>query len=343
MDNPKSFTALDLKTRVACLISYAAVFNDVISIKELSERLSEDQVRVMDIIKVLEIEEKVIVRKGFVGLIHLDDKIDLKAGDFQRAQKLIRQKKKRLKRLGKLPFIKFLAISGSLAAGNPVELKGEHLDVDVFVVTRRNCIWLVGIFMAFYTFFNKHKWGAYCFNHIWDESDLKVYNPNIYTATDIYNMVPIYGKGFYQKFLAVNPWVLNFYPSLKKTTGGYVTSKIVINWNKFFYLLFTLGRCFKNLSWHPLSELNFKMNPNRALNWNRRGAEHGGYHVLAMKRFKETCSRAFPDIYSDKLLEVVFSDDLSRLILDKNCDVKSIIPEAYLEDTLENYTKYESA
>jgi len=128
---------LPLSTGIATLACYAGVFNDVIGIEDMSSRLGlSGQAEFYSALNELHLNGRLVLRDGFAALPGLDDKIAVKASKIARSQRLINSRMDHLKKLGRNPLIKFVGISGSLAANNPTRDRNDHLDIDIFLITR---------------------------------------------------------------------------------------------------------------------------------------------------------------------------------------------------------------
>lgn len=332
---------LDLRTRLICLVTYASVFNDVISQNELKRKLGGiDRADIDTAIHELVQEGLLINQEGYVGLPYQGHKITEKHIDTEVADNLIGRQMRFLRWIGKTPIIRFVGISGSLAARNPVANHEGIIDVDVFLITRSQTIWIVGILTAFYRMLVKGKHGHCCFNHVWDESDLKVYNRNLYTATEIFNLVPISGKETYDRFLKENSWASDYYPLETRPyekSGSLSKSNTL---NKILYTLFTLFRCAKNLSLMPLLELNFEPNPYRNQTLTRKGAENGGYQRMIQQKFSDHLKKYFPEMDTSELERCLFPDDLSRQIVQNAYKMPVSRDPKHSDMWALNYSKY---
>lgn len=301
---------LSSSDKVCCFITYASVFNDVIERSELIRRLGATDCEVAELTIRTLIQQGVIIEdQGFLTVSDLRKKISEKPDDFVLAETLIARKLRLLRFIGRLPFIDFIGISGSLAARNPVSSDDRKADVDVFIITSNHCIWLVGIFAALHRLFSGGS-GRLCFNHIWDGSDMEVCNQNFYVATEIYNLIPVSGTRTYHQFLQVNDWAAGYFPALNSTVGTTRRTGGLSWFNKVFYLLFMFFRCIKNFSFLPLRELNFMSNDFRQISLKRRGAENGGYQQLVQRRFVENLKTYFPEMDHEMIEASLFPDEL---------------------------------
>jgi len=133
----------------------------------------------------------------------------------------------------RIPFIKGVAISGSLSKN----VAYEGSDIDFFIVTKENRLWLSKLFLTAIikcaTFFGLSKW--FCINYIVDEKSLEVPEKNIFTATEIITLLPLYGASLFDNFLAANNWVYSFFPNHPEKTNStkepsFTPVKKIIEW-----------------------------------------------------------------------------------------------------------------
>ena len=192
-----------MTTIIATYVSYAGVFGDVASISEMTRKMaitSMDEFN--NSLNELVAGKYISVKDGFAALPFLEAKISVKADNQRKAEFLIKSKLKFLRRLSWIPIIKFIGISGSLAAGNPVSDNDNKVDIDVFVITRNQFLWFFFIpLVIIRRLKGNDRNPGLCFNFVMDESDLRIYNRNFYTANEMWNLIPVSGlkhiKSFY--------------------------------------------------------------------------------------------------------------------------------------------------
>jgi predicted nucleotidyltransferase len=119
--------------------------------------------------------------------------------------------------LAKFPFTKGIAVSGSLSKN----FANENSDIDFFIVTAPNRLWIARTFMHLYkkvTFLTgKQHW--FCMNYYVDEIELEIPEKNIFTAIEIITLVPMQGKTSLANFMNSNKWTKTFFPVHSPTTG----------------------------------------------------------------------------------------------------------------------------
>lgn len=110
-----------------------------------------------------------------------------------------------------MPYIKGIAISGSLSKN----FADENSDLDFFIITKANRLWIVRIM---YSVLYKIACAArmkewFCLNYFIDELDLKVKEQNIFTAVEISTLMPLKGKAVFNNFFEANNWVFQYQPN----------------------------------------------------------------------------------------------------------------------------------
>lgn len=112
-----------------------------------------------------------------------------------------------LRLLGRLPFVRLVALSGACAHDNATDG-----DVDVFLVTARDRVWLVaaGLFAAAKALGVRR---TLCLNYLLDEGALALPERDAFTAAEIAGLRPLAGAAAYRRFVAANPWLREHVPN----------------------------------------------------------------------------------------------------------------------------------
>lgn len=120
------------------------------------------------------------------------------------------------RRLASLPFVRMVAVTGSLAADNV----GPAADIDFLVVTVPGRVW-VG--RAFTSLTRRHAAGQgvrLCPNYILSEDALRLHDRTLFTAHELVRMIPISGHAIHRRMLRLNRWTLRFLPNARPTVGA---------------------------------------------------------------------------------------------------------------------------
>lgn len=134
---------------------------------------------------------------------------------------------KATKILSAFPFVKGLALSGSLSKN----YADENTDIDFFIITKPNRLWiartLMHIFYRFAKLAGKREW--FCMNYYIDETALEIEEKNIYTAIEIVTLIPMLGTDTVQAFMSTNNWTKNYLPAYTASKwNAVITNKGVI-------------------------------------------------------------------------------------------------------------------
>lgn len=110
-----------------------------------------------------------------------------------------------------LPFVRALAISGSLAHLNADDGAAAG-DLDLFVVTAPGRVWMVTVTALVVA--RLRGWRQrLCLNYVVSERALSVPTADLFTANQIVHLRPLTGETAYRRFLDANPFVTGFYPN----------------------------------------------------------------------------------------------------------------------------------
>jgi hypothetical protein len=130
----------------------------------------------------------------------------------QKALELLSISKKYIKKIIRFPFIKSVAISGSLSK----YYTDEEGDIDYFIITKKNRLWIARTLLHLFkkTSFLRKREHYYCMNYFVDESALEIDQKNIYSAIETVTLIPVYNEPFINKLKEKNRfWIEEFLPN----------------------------------------------------------------------------------------------------------------------------------
>jgi hypothetical protein len=158
------------------------------------------------------LKEKVLFKsKDFFQLKHDDSLASERIKANQLAEIQLARAKKIARLLSWFPFIKGIAVSGSLSK----KIATKESDYDFFIITAYNRLWLCrfifSLFIKLATLLGLKKY--FCLNYVVDESYMEVKEKNIFTATEIVTLMPMYGGNVFASFFAANNWIYTFFPN----------------------------------------------------------------------------------------------------------------------------------
>lgn len=184
-------------------------------------------------------------------LLHNDPALCLrrKNGN-ERAGQLLKKAEKIARFLYLFPFVKAVGISGSLSKN----FADEKADIDFFIITQANRLWIARTFMHFFKKFTflTGRQHYYCMNYYLDEAALRLDDRNIFSASEIKTLLPVCGEGVMKDFFGHNQWADDYLPAcdfrtqtmkdpkvswLKRTAEGLLNSKAGDRLETFFMRL----------------------------------------------------------------------------------------------------------
>jgi hypothetical protein len=134
----------------------------------------------------------------------------------EHADKLLEIAYKNAKVLYQFPYIRGIFISGSLSK----RVADEKADIDYFLVTKSNRVWIARTILLLYrrlTSLTGHL-DHYCLNYWIDEEALEVEEKNIFTAIELFTLLPARGGERLGKFFQANSWASAYLPGYAQRT-----------------------------------------------------------------------------------------------------------------------------
>jgi hypothetical protein len=126
--------------------------------------------------------------------------------------------------ISKFPFVRSVMASGSLSKG----YMDKDSDLDFFIVTAPKRLWIARTLLVLYKrifLANSHKY--FCVNYFVDEEHLEIEEKNLFTATELATVIPLYGSQQYGKLQAVNSWLNEFFPNyIPRSVAGVPALKV---------------------------------------------------------------------------------------------------------------------
>ncbi len=204
----------DLQRSVLLTVLYADLFDFPLTQDELMERLVLRRASQQAICRcVRSLTDRYLTASGpyvtWKGREHL---VDLRRHRAGASRDLWPSAERYAEWLSRIPFVRMVAVSGSLA----VENADAHSDVDLFCITEEKRLWLARFFIValskmtrlFPSVFPRYL----CPNYILARNALEVLDRNLYTAHEVAQALPLYGAQVHADFLHANPWIHAFLP-----------------------------------------------------------------------------------------------------------------------------------
>ncbi len=164
--------------------------------------------------------------KGYYMPDYKPEYIEEREAGAIRADRLMKEANASAAIIATFPFVSSVCISGSLSKGYATETS----DIDLFIVTAANRLWICRTLLHLYkkTTFLHGKEHSFCMNYFIDESRMCIEEQNIFTATELATLIPVYNKEKHRELIQANKsWLVNVLPNITWNTDMaiFVTSK----------------------------------------------------------------------------------------------------------------------
>lgn len=151
-------------------------------------------------------EEKIVFEKNRVLFTERLEHLHRQKKFWSKA--LFAQYKPYISLISKIPWVRYLALTGA----NSFESCRYPDDIDIFVITRKNRLWICYLMMVIFSKLSRKR-EILCINYLVDESNLHIPQQDYFTAVQILQMIPLLDNAFSQKILEKNRWVYDYLPN----------------------------------------------------------------------------------------------------------------------------------
>ena len=143
------------------------------------------------------------------------DLVETRARREALSRELLHRHRPLLQFVAHMPFVRMVALSGSLA-----HLNADHAaDVDLFVITAAKRVWLVTVAVLLVA--KVLGWRRrLCLNYVISERQMAITPTDLFTANQIIHLLPLVGYGTYRRFLNANSFVARWYPNFNCRDQG---------------------------------------------------------------------------------------------------------------------------
>jgi len=111
--------------------------------------------------------------------------------------------------IASLPFVRMVAVTGSLAMNN---VEGDQ-DIDYMIVTAPGWLWLARALVLAVSRWAAMRGVHLCPNYMVTERALAFPDQTIYTAHELAQMIPLFGMDVYERICRLNRWKDRFLPN----------------------------------------------------------------------------------------------------------------------------------
>lgn len=205
-----------LKNSVIKTLLYYDLFNYPLKVEEVYSFLGTNSITPQDVLTTLHTlvgQRQVFQHGDFFSLQNDEANIIRRVKGNQCAERHADLAYKQARLISRFPFVRGVMASGSFSKG----YMDEKSDLDFFIVTSPGRLWIARTLIVMFKrifYFNSHKY--FCCNYFIDTNHLEIEEKNLFTATELATLVPLYGANVYENLIADNPWILGFFPNYKR-------------------------------------------------------------------------------------------------------------------------------
>jgi hypothetical protein len=193
-------------------VTYASIFDYPLTLAQLHASLVEVRADAADVASwwcdsaflqaTVEHRDGLYFPAGRAELLHTRTRREALSRD------LLERERRVLSLVTRMPFVRMVALSGSLA-----HLNAERsADLDLFVITAPGRVWSVTLSVLVIS--RLLGWRKrMCLNYVISERAMAIEPADLFSANQIINLRPIVGHDVFERFVSANPFVKAFYPN----------------------------------------------------------------------------------------------------------------------------------
>ena len=199
----------ELERAVLEALAYSDVFDYPLRLKELHRYLPvrADIEQLSSVLQAL--SGRVGKKNDFYFLAGREAIVDMRAQREARSHALLPHAMKYGRVLGTLPFVRMVALTGSLAVMNI----SKTADFDYMLVTVPGHVWTARAFALLFNRVTRLFGYTLCPNLILSETALEWSQRDLYSARELCQMILIKGDEVNSRMLKANPWIKLFLPN----------------------------------------------------------------------------------------------------------------------------------
>jgi hypothetical protein len=203
---------------IARSVLYASLFDYPLTLAQLRQTLIESVQTPSQILAAYDrspaLQAAVDHRDGFFFPRGRHDLLGERRRREARSRAFLRRHRVLLALVCALPYVRMVALSGSIAHLN---LEGSG-DLDLFIVTRGRKVWSTTVLIVVLAKLLGRR-RSICANFVIADSTLGLQQDDLFTASQIVHLKPLIGRDVFLRFLAANPFVRSFYPNFHPTAS----------------------------------------------------------------------------------------------------------------------------
>ncbi len=197
---------------------YYDIFNYPLTASEIHRfcALKETQSQIDNALRGLLTEGHVFKFDELYSLHDNEQMIQRRLSGNRAASEMIPVAQRQARLIASFPFVRAVMASGSLSKG----YIDEESDLDFFIVTEPGKLWIARTLLVLYKrvmLGNSHK--MFCTNYFVDEHHLVIEEKNLFTATELATVIPLFSYPLYTQLQDNNAWLKKYFPNYESRSN----------------------------------------------------------------------------------------------------------------------------
>ena len=190
-------------------LAYADVFEYPLTAPEVYRYLTSTKATIAEVTLALSDKSLFSRTEEFFTLPGREEIVEIRKRRAQVAAPLWGRAARYGRIIAQLPFVRMVAVTGSLAMNNTDEGK----DVDFMIVTAPNHLWTSRALALLVARIARLEGICLCPNYLVTTTALELKERSLYVAHELAQMVPLSGMEIYDETLRLNHWIYDFLPN----------------------------------------------------------------------------------------------------------------------------------
>jgi hypothetical protein len=195
-------------------VTYASIFEYPLTPEQLHESLIAVRANLEDVTSWYQqsatLQAAIECRDGYFFPRGRGDLVELRQRRERTSRTMLDELRKPLALVLRMPWVRMVALSGSLAHLNA----SREADLDLFVITRPGRVWSVTTTVLLLA--RLFGWRRrLCLNYVISQKHLAIAPTDLFSANQIVHLRPLVGTDVYLRFLEANRFVEGYYPNFR--------------------------------------------------------------------------------------------------------------------------------
>jgi hypothetical protein len=201
----------DLSQNILRILIYYDIFDYPLTTPEIFKGLKYDHLPIQAIQQELDNLNKnkvIYMSNGYYMLKDDLRHLERRMQGNEMASMLMKKAFRNGRRISRFPFVRNVFISGSLSK----EYVDTDSDIDYFIITQPGRLWISRTLLILYKkIFLLNSYKYFCLNFFLDLDHLEIEDKNIFSATELMTLIPVYVEEGATGFFIANEWVNEYY------------------------------------------------------------------------------------------------------------------------------------